>query len=146
MSAEQIFEAGKKLKKQLARANEKNKKLEERFIKKVKEHKQSNNLISENEKTIEELEKELGCVRDCLNKVFADVPSTFVFDSDCRITAEMCNKRFLELKKSERERLEQIKQQAFLHATQNSLNTVQERPTPAQLAAEEEQTELISVL
>lgn len=146
MNAEQLLEAAKKLKKQLTRANEKNKKLEERFIKKVKETKQANQLVIENEKSIEDLEKELGFARDCLNKVFAELPGTFMFDSDCRISADICNRRFLELKSSESQRLEQIKQQAFLHATQNSLNTVQNHQTPAQLAAEAEQQEIISIL
>ena len=43
-------------------------------------------MIAENEKTIEELENELGCARDCLNKVFADLPSTELFDPDSRVT------------------------------------------------------------
>lgn len=110
MTQDQLYEAAKKLKKHFNRANEKAKKLEERFIKKVKEVKELNMLISENEHSIEELESELGCARDCLNKVFADLPTTFVFESDSRITADVCNKRFLEMKQSERERLEYIKQ------------------------------------
>jgi len=55
-------------------------------------------LITENEKSIEELEKEITVARDCLNKVFAEVPNTYIFDSDCRLTAEMCNKRYLDMK------------------------------------------------
>ena len=93
----------------MTRANEKNKKLEERFIKKVKEHKQANQLITENEKSIEELEKEIKTARDCLNKVFAEVHTAQIFDQDCRITQEMCNKRYLDLKQAERERMELVK-------------------------------------
>ena len=48
MSQEQLLDAAKKLKKMLGRANEKNQKLESRFVLKVKEWKQANMLIEEN--------------------------------------------------------------------------------------------------
>ena len=98
MSAEQLLDASKKLKKQLSRANEKNSKLEQRFVSKVKEWKQANKLIDENEKSITELEKELSTARDCLNKVFADLPQAFIFDSDNKISIEVCNEQYLSMK------------------------------------------------
>ena len=62
-----MLAAGKDLKKKLSTANKKMKKLEERFIAKVKEHKQSLKLVEENENTIEEVEEEIMAARSCLN-------------------------------------------------------------------------------
>lgn len=125
MSSEQLLDAGKKLKKQLSRANEKNQKLEQRFVNKVKEWKQANKLIEENEKSITELENEIGTARNCLNKVFVDLPRAFIFDSDNKLSIEVCNEMYLSLRSVEKERIEQVKQQAYSHAMLNNQNAVQ---------------------
>ena len=70
MSGEQLISAGKELKKQLNKANKMVKKLEQRYIVKLKELKQSNKLVEENENSIEVLEEEIGRAKKCLNLVF----------------------------------------------------------------------------
>ena len=63
MGSEQLFAAGKELKKLLNKAKRKEAKIEERFVVKIKELKQSNKLIDENEKTIEVLEEEIDIAK-----------------------------------------------------------------------------------
>ena len=63
MGSEQLFAAGKELKKLLNKAKRKEAKIEERFVNKIKELKQSNKLIEENEKSIEGLEEEIDIAK-----------------------------------------------------------------------------------
>ena len=70
MSGEQLMSDNKELKKQLNKANKMVKKLEERYIVKLKEIKQSNKLVEENENSIEVLEEEIDRAKKCLNLVF----------------------------------------------------------------------------
>ena len=63
MGSEQLFAAGKELKKQLNKAKRKEAKIEERFVNKIKELKQANKLIEENEKSIEGLEEEIDIAK-----------------------------------------------------------------------------------
>ena len=63
MGIEQLFAAGKELKKLLNKAKRKEAKIEERFVNKIKELRQSNKLIEENENSIEGLEEEIDIAK-----------------------------------------------------------------------------------
>ena len=71
MTKEQLITAGNQVKKSLKRANTKADKTVQRYTEKLKELKQTKDLIKENEKTIEEMEAELQEARVSLNAVFA---------------------------------------------------------------------------
>ena len=71
MTKEQLITAGNQVKKSLKRANTKTDKTVQRYTEKLKELKQTKDLIKENEKTIEEMEAELQEARVSLNAVFA---------------------------------------------------------------------------
>ena len=71
MTKEQLITAGNQVKKSLKRANTKADKTVQRYTEKLKELKQTKDLIKENEKTIEAMEAELQEARVSLNAVFA---------------------------------------------------------------------------
>ena len=71
MTKEQLITAGNLVKKSLKRANTKADTTVQRYTEKLKELKQTKDLIKENEKTIEEMEAELQEARVSLNAVFA---------------------------------------------------------------------------
>ena len=66
------------------------KKLEERYIVKLKELKQSSKLVEENERSIEGLEEEIGTAKKCLNLVFRNDAEADLFTEDTKIFLGRC--------------------------------------------------------
>ena len=69
----------------------------------------------------------------------------FIFDADNKIAIEICNELYLQLKQSEKDRIETARQQAYQHASLNHQNAVQLHSNAATAATHQEQNELISV-
>ena len=138
MCKEELLQAAIKIKAQLSKANKKLEKLEQRYIGVLKERKQAQSekektlkqkeslmkLVKENDKSIEALEEEVKASQRCLNLVLGEVPGAELFTSDNKITWEKCSRLFQELRAIDKDKLETVKQQAFQHATQNSMNAL----------------------
>lgn len=103
MSQEELFAAATKIKAQLSKTNKKVEKLEQRYVKVLKERKGAEGenekklknlmkLVDENEGTIEALEEETRVAYRCLNGVLCDVISTDIFSEENRVTWDKCSK------------------------------------------------------
>lgn len=66
--------------------------------------------MQDNEATIETLEEEIKAAHRCLNTVLCDVISTNLFSAENPITWEKCSKLHQELRVSEKDKLETVKQ------------------------------------
>ena len=117
MTSEQLYAAGKELKKLYNRARKKSTKIEERFVSKLKELQQSNKLIEENERTIEALEQEIQTAKTCLNLVFRNDPNSSLFSRDVQITLDLCMNLCADLKNTHQDEIEKARQQGFQNAS-----------------------------
>ena len=118
MDKEELLALGLKLKKEKERADKKIKKLETRFLEVVKERnalqqkdKKQQKLVEANEITIQDQEQELETATKCLKLIFGNVSEEQFLD-DNRIDYERVKDLYTEMKKNEREKLQNVKTQA----------------------------------
>ena len=118
MDKEELLALGLKLKKEKERADKKIKKLETRFLEVVKERnalqqkdKKQQKLVEANEITIQDQEQELETATKCLKLIFGNVSEEQFLD-DNRIDYERVKDLYTEMKKNEREKLQNIKTQS----------------------------------
>lgn len=118
MDKEELLALGLKLKKEKERADKKIKKLETRFLEVVKERnalqqkdKKQQKLVEANEITIQDQEQELETATKCLKLIFGNVSEEQFLD-DNRIDYERVKDLYTEMKKNEREKLQNVKTQS----------------------------------
>ena len=68
------------------------------------------------------LESEISEAKSCLNLFFADDADALLFNQDNPFSREVFMGMWEEMKLEEKKKLEEVKQLAFKHAQQNSMN------------------------